>query len=280
MDYVTRQFINLAKKLRKELRAAVSSLDNGLKNQSKAIRESNDANKQRNDTQSILRAEFKIPQSERYKQETKDARESIIDHWKLYVEIVGILVIIAYTTVAAFQLREMHEALVAANRSASAAETANTNSQKQFQIEERPYVWLKTGFVGKSEFFANPSGGGQILWTFRYTNYGKSPAHEVFFSHRSMRVGIDGPFRESFGFPKLHQFTNPLAPSEENFVTILSQPGIRPEDYARYLKIDNAIQVRANIIYKDASGTQYESRICLGQLANGSIDFCDGNQIH
>jgi hypothetical protein len=142
MDYVTRQFINLTKKLRRELRAALTSLSDGIKKQTAAIDKATETNKQRQQPPT-LRTELHIPQADRYKQETQDTRKSIIEFWKVYVEVIGIIVVGAYTTVAFFQLREMIKQYPELQRSAAAADKANTIAREALESTQRAFLSFK-----------------------------------------------------------------------------------------------------------------------------------------
>jgi hypothetical protein len=124
MDYVTRQFVNLAKKLRKELRAAVESLEKSLANQSEAIRGATQADRQQQNTPTLT-AELNVPPTQRYKEETNKTKDRLFGSLKVWIEIVGLWVVVSYTTATYLQLREMKASVDAANRSAAAAEYAN-----------------------------------------------------------------------------------------------------------------------------------------------------------
>jgi len=63
MDYVTRQFINLAKKLRKEVREALEVLHRDFQKHTEAIHKASEASNQRETTMPILRAQLQIPET-------------------------------------------------------------------------------------------------------------------------------------------------------------------------------------------------------------------------
>jgi hypothetical protein len=195
MDYVTRQFINLTKKLRKELRDAVRSLDKALTKQSAAIKEAADASKQGQHTPT-LRTEFHIPQSDRYKQETKDARKSIIEFWKVYIEIVGILVVVAYTTVAAFQLREMTKQYPELHTSAEAARTAADVAKEALYSVQRAFVIFPAD--PQVDVYRFPSGSFLHL-EMPIENAGATPAHAT--KDRVSCVTPMGPIPNDYAFP-------------------------------------------------------------------------------
>jgi hypothetical protein len=120
---------------------------------------------------------------------------------------------------------------------------------------------------------------GKFAWSFRYTNYGKTPAHRLHFTEEAFRFGVSGKFQNTPGFSKVKVVPTPLAPTEENFVTKYSKE-ITQKEFTNYAAIDKGISIRGTMKYTDASGTPYESDICLTMLANGQIAFCEGNDIH
>lgn len=94
-----------------------------------------------------------------------------------------------YAGLAARQLIQMRKATTAATQ-------ANIDAQDRFRKDERPYIWLSANGFGHPE--VSPT--GQIVWTYHFTVYGKSPAFNV----RSRRyISVDGgPFVESYGAPQ------------------------------------------------------------------------------
>ena len=67
------------------------------------------------------------------------------------------------------------------------ARAANEATRDNFRQDQRPYIWL-TRFEAP-QLFIHPKRApfGQITWTWRYTNYGRSPAYRVRYTH-SMEV--------------------------------------------------------------------------------------------
>jgi hypothetical protein len=90
------------------------------------------------------------------------------------------------------------EAARAAVKSATTAEDALKSARENFRAEQRPIIWL-TNDLGAPQFVPNPKkadGTGQIVWDWRLTNYGKTPAVHITF-HHFMR--IDNVIQESYG---------------------------------------------------------------------------------
>lgn len=203
-------------------------------------------------------------------------------HWwdkvKPFVEIVGIVLLAIYTD---YTIK-----MYGANRDAAdAAQRAVANAQEQFRQDARPYVWVTNNGLGQPEFIFDrtltgaPMNTGQIVWTFHYTDYGKTPAYNLS-SERFFSVGLNSPFRESHGFSHVEKVNGtPVPPNKDDFQTVVSEPEITPEKYKEFLKTDNALRIRAVIQYTDAYGEKYETGLCLGRLASGAIQYCDGSYI-
>lgn len=80
-----------------------------------------------------MRAELYIPPSDRYKKESNDARKLIFEVVRVYLEIVTIAVVVAYTSVAAFQWWEMRKATKASADTAETAVIALDENKWQFR---------------------------------------------------------------------------------------------------------------------------------------------------
>jgi hypothetical protein len=162
----------------------------------------------------------------------------------------------------------------AAIKSASAAEIAVNNARENFRSEQRPIIWLAdtTKFPSFPSFRSEL--GGRITWGWYFTNYGKTPAVRMSYSHF---MSIQGRVEPSAGG------ATPAAPLPTNKVeynTIVSRQQMTPEEYDRLSHIDGAIEISAHITYEDAYGGKYETDFCLSKLALGPITYCnEGNEI-
>ena len=185
--------------------------------------------------------------------------------------MAGIQALILATTDASTR-----QAAAAAVKSAKAAETALQLTKQ----EQRPIIWL-TNNLGAPKFILDkpPSDptAGQILWAWHYTNYGKTPAIHVSFHHFMV---IENKREESFGAEPAGSVAAPLPTSKDDFSSVVSRPGIKPEQFSSLLQTDEAIGIEAEITYYDAAGVQYQTTICLRHLASGAILYCrEGNDI-
>jgi type II secretory pathway pseudopilin PulG len=144
MDYVTRQFINLTKKFRKELRQVLQNQTNAIGQATKAARE----NKQQPLPVPLpVLAELKIPETDKTEQRTQYNRSHTLQIWLTVGTWLAFIAAAIYAGIAARQLWQMKRATYAAEQAAnaakSAAETASQtliSNMSNFHTEQRPYV--------------------------------------------------------------------------------------------------------------------------------------------
>jgi len=135
MDYVTRQFINLAKKFRKELPKIAELLRNDIKQQTDAIREARDAYDQGRDTPPVLRAELQVPHPIEVRTEPKDKKTGR-EWFKLGVETLTLLAVIWYAYEAHRQFPELKKS---AEGAGSSADTA-AKQEAFLEVSQRPWI--------------------------------------------------------------------------------------------------------------------------------------------
>jgi hypothetical protein len=148
MDYVTRQFINLTKKLRKDFRKALTSLGvdlHDIKTSIQSIDEHAKAKQDHERPQQIAVAEAHKPETTENKSGGYNNGAARRDRIRLFLEGLTLAAVVFYGYMAVRQWREQisarHQtqgAVDAANRSAAAAETANANAVEA----ERPWIGL------------------------------------------------------------------------------------------------------------------------------------------
>jgi hypothetical protein len=162
----------------------------------------------------------------------------------------------------------------AAIKSATAAETALQLAKQ----EQRPIVWLTNDLSEPSLAMDRPPAdptAGQITWSWHRTNYGKSPAVHISYRH-FMR--IEGKLSESFGVRPEGSSSGgaPLPTGKVDYSSVVSAPGITPQEFSRLMQTDNAIGIEGEITYEDVAGAQYRTTFCLQHLASGAIGYCHG----
>jgi hypothetical protein len=173
MDYVTRQFINLTKKLRKDIRKYASDLNGVLHKQIEAIREAYKAAETKRSSTPEVTVLNHFPESIEVHQNAKDTGdERNYRRASFFVTSLTLGAIVVYAALVRWQYREMvntrlqmQGAIDAANRSATAAETANTNAV----ASERPWVGM-TFAIQDFEKSKHPR------YVIQFTNTGRRPA--------------------------------------------------------------------------------------------------------
>jgi len=180
MDYVTRQFINLTKKFRKELRPLLSKLSRTLDEQTKAIRESTKAAKTQQSTPPEIVSHVHLPESvEIHKNAQDTASDKRYQKKMIWLSSLTLIAIVVYAVLVYLQWREMiaatgaaQQAIVEARRNRLQAEKSLSATIEQFRLEQRAWVGMSAYAI--SQF--NPAG---IVSTITFTNNGKTPAHNV-----------------------------------------------------------------------------------------------------
>jgi hypothetical protein len=216
----------------------------------------------------------------------RGAPETILARATVFLAVATLLLVIVAVAQAVIAVVQAHilqttdasnrKSADAAAKSARAAETALQLTKQ----EQRPIIWL-TNDVGTPDFILDkpPSDptAGQILWKWHYTNYGKTPALHVSFHHFMV---IENKREESFGDHPEGNTGAPLPPGKDDFSSVVSRPGIKPEQFMQLVKTDQAIGIEGEITYQDASGVPYQTTFCLRHLVSDAILYCPkGNDI-
>src|SRR2546421_11291089 len=133
MDYVSRQFVNLTKKFRKELRLLVLKLNDTLKNLSEAIRENAQASNVQQSPPPEVTTVVTLPASIEVHQKAADARHE--KDFRLFSVLVAELTlgaIVVYSVLVERQYREMIKATGAAQQANVLAREALTTVQRAY----------------------------------------------------------------------------------------------------------------------------------------------------
>jgi hypothetical protein len=180
--------------------------------------------------------------------------------------ISSLVAVIAASVSAYFAAR----ALIATNRQAVSAEETLKLTKENFITSERPYVWL-TDDLNAPQIIQNRAGMFQVIWDWRFTNYGKLPALQVRTTHS---IKTDGQtFVESYGaLPDRGAIL--LPPSAKALTTAVSAPEASREEFDKFLDISRSFGISGTITYTDANGGQYVSTFCLERLNSGTISYC------
>jgi hypothetical protein len=193
--------------------------------------------------------------------------------WRDFDESIAISQIIA---------RQSRVQAIAAQSAAQAAQSALSQSSRQFEQDQRPYVWFST--LNRHNFAPNIP----ISVDVHFANYGKSPAIRemgdgtVFFGENAL-VKADQWFAKT---------TVQKMRLEPGSVSIIP-PGIPPDpektghrttlqsttfptstDIGVIVAHDFYLVIVMRIAYMDTAGNNYRSDICYGLLASGAVEAC------
>jgi hypothetical protein len=177
-------------------------------------------------------------------------------------------------------LEETRRNANAAIKSTNLAEDAIQQSRESFRQGQRPYIWL-TNNLGRPDCIraANTPDPPScyVVWDWRFTNYGQSPAYNVRATH-SMIIGSNVLRKHRlFGVAKP---AAPLPPNKEDFATAWSPNRVTPERFNELLNTEESILVFGRINYSDAQRGNYETGFCFYRLRTGAVAYCPtGNYV-
>ncbi len=192
----------------------------------------------------------------------------------LFVLTLTWIAFIVYTVLTHRQSVLTKRALQTNARMARVAEQTNKDAldlaRTNFVKDQRPYIWL-------SELEAPTVKPGQrVLWKFRYTNFGKSPAIAVH-SKATVLVGKDGTQRTPADFFKITNNTGGtiIPPGDKTLsTTAYSDTSITARDLADIESNPDGLVLLVYFEYSDSSKTPYRSEICRVRLKTGAIAEC------
>jgi hypothetical protein len=272
MDYVARQFINLAKKLRKELRKSLSDLSSALYKQTKAIRESSERQDNKESPRQEIVAIVNLPESVEVHQNECDTRtERRYRNRTLFVSALTLIAIVIYAVLVYLQYREMinatgvaQQTLVESRRNRLQAEKALDATINQFHLDQR--AWLGPSEIlppafnekGKLVFLKE---GEQASFSCLIINSGKTPAKHVI--QRASYISI--PLKEAFvprypgtpsnvGVIQPNQKMRMQTPNTERVTTSIIN-GITTGTFRLY--------VFGSVTYEDVFGNAHHTTYCL-----------------
>jgi hypothetical protein len=199
-----------------------------------------------------------------------------LDYATGVLELIGLVVLIAYTTFAALQWCEM-------KRSVGQAQDALKTAREQFAKDERPYIWLANDSAGPFTVAALPGPlHDHLALNYRYTNYGKTPAVNVVAVARLYFVADPGKIvlDDTQSLPSV----GPILPTGKvDYSTAFSDAPIDAKTY-KALGTRGAIVfvVIAGVIrYSGMDGTAYTTEFCLERNPERGFAYCPvHNAIH
>lgn len=174
-----------------------------------------------------------------------------------WVTLAGVVAVIAYTSVAAWQGQLMRRQLDA-----------------MYQ-EQSPDLIMLIDRPDQPEFLAAPGklgdgGLGALIWNWGCTNFGRGRAVGVTIDQF---IKIEDSFIRSFP-GKGPIFGGDMPPGKTNFGMINSGPLLK-NYFDVLMQTDMAINFLIEFRYKDVLGKPYSTDICLSRYKNGAMRLLD-----
>ena len=255
MDYVTRQFIVLTKKFRKELPKLTKLIHYDLKEHTEAIHAANKSNEQQYKIQQEW-FEKVLPKKEKAKgdEATDGERHYRVQNsirWATWSAVIAASIYAAITLYVAKQTRRTADY---AERQANIAQRAFDEAHKNFLIDQRAWVGPSGGTVNLTSL--------PILITINIKNSGKTPAIQV-------RSRIDGALlpaseklRIIFGPDKREIESGTLFPDGETRIWG-GRNTLRPESLEGIKNGDLKLYTFVEVQYRDAFNQWHYTHICI-----------------
>lgn len=174
-----------------------------------------------------------------------------------WVTLAGVVAVIAYTSVAAWQGYLMRGQLDA-----------------MYQ-EQSPDLIVLTDKLDQPEFLAaqgklGEGGLGALIWSWGCTNFGRGRAVGVTVDQF---IKIEDGFRRSFP-GKGPIFGGDMPPGKTNFGMVSSGPLLK-NYFDVLMQTDMGINFLIEFRYKDALGKSYSTDVCLSRYKNGAMRSLD-----
>jgi hypothetical protein len=308
MDYVSRQFIHLTKKFRKELRLISTSLSNSLNKHANAISAAEkSAKNHRNSDPPKLIAELHEPETVIAEREAREGRReqreiegSGRDRTRLLIETVGActaLLLVALTWISVVIARHAAitaEASAAASQAQADAALAQTKVAQQaaetnlesFRQEQRAWVSIATSQIKLSN---EPNETNGCTLNLYYVNFGKTPAIDVW-AQSAFSLSDAEPVIDNYVPKEQRNAGATVYPGSDN-PGIVSEPHVRwecrpfsdPVSFANYKSGRLKLYWRARIFYLDIFKQKRETTLCFfhsyGWPLDGFVLCKGGNNI-
>jgi hypothetical protein len=275
--------IDIARKIREELRAIKDSL--GLlhldfEKHINTASEARKAEKERNEPEPVASSELKITETVKTHKIADDTASPRREWIKVGIEAATLCAVIVYACLTLREWREMisarHVAQVAIETAKRSASEALSQVQRNFIADQKPYVWI-TDEIGP--FVQAPHSRGntsdKLAFNYHFKNYGKSPAincqeigHILLGRNADKRIAF-APLDPGKGAV--------LPPGKESFNTAFSDQAIDPTLLADINSKgkDVYVTVAVHFQYSDTSGNVYDSEFCIQRDPFLSMVFCD-----
>lgn len=292
MDYVTRQFIFLAKKFRKEIRKGqeslhrdVTGLSDRIKNLKHAVTQQGQSNCKSSDTPAVAVTELRTQVPIQVETKTKKTKPELI--WAVFkgaLEAWGIVAVILYTIFAYQQWQEMttanaismgnyRRARIDANGQLKESRIQTETTLRVMRVDQRPWIYIPN----QNETFPDITDKAPLVYDVKVSNVGKTVAREVasIFVLAIVRKGKEPNYRfDDPDYPAVHSRlgavfpSDPVRPVQAALVKISDgHPIKRWPTHEEWIDIaiGNAyIVVYGQVNYIDGFGRSHWTRHCAG----------------
>lgn len=276
MDYVSRQFIELANRLRKVL----ADLRDALQKQTKTIGDHYERDNQTQNTQPQIQvfAELHTPEDVERRHSANDDRQYRLQLLLTVGTWLAFIAAAIYAGIATRQLHEMKLATVATQQAATAAATSADTQTRAFHLEER--AWVRASPRNAPTFVV----GKEIVIPLAILNSGKTPALDF---HSDVAVRLlkkkelpEFVYKENSGHP-VYKIkggtifpTEPSAPTTtvdyvllehgKEFIHRNAKPVILTAELSENLKLgdDTWVAVLGQFAYNDVFGIPHWTHFC------------------
>ncbi|MGC2161221.1 MAG: hypothetical protein WA634_04875 [Silvibacterium sp.] len=273
MDYVTRQFINLAKKLRKELRTYqntlhhdLTCLSDGLKDLKNTVNTHQQADAKSTEIEppiSVTELRTQVPISV----QTHAKRSKIEGGWRVakgFLEVIVAVAVIGYTWVSYENWQEQIDATNFVARQTELGRKGLNETVKNFRMDQRPWI----GMVSIDETVpAIPSEA--ITVKVRLTNSGKTPGLDTHVSWETDCEPIEKRVKPSYTERTAKEYTT-VMPGQDLWLTNEDKAICSPENRALIQEGRATIYAMGTIWYHDEFHQPHTTDFCT------YIDFSKG----
>jgi len=173
------------------------------------------------------------------------------------------------------QVKAANDLASEAKRAADLSKQTVDAESARFIDDQRPYLW-----VNKTDAPLLQA-GHKAIWSFEYTNYGRSPAigvvlraQTIFGSGSRARIRNDlyNPIH-----PNVSDRTGSVMPPQYiGYSSAFSVETLTIEDVKEIPLHDDGIALLAYFEYFDIRGNLYQTRFCIFRFANGAFCACPG----
>lgn len=161
-------------------------------------------------------------------------------------------------------------------KSATMAQEAIGQANEQFRQDQRPRIKLTNLGTPECVNIRNDAQDCQIIWTWHFTNVGKTPANAIRYIEtlKIKRANDAKPL-----ICENSKWGAPVAINTDQFSTALCRDKISRREFENLLNMHEGITVSGRISYQDDHKKKYETGFCLHRLNTGAISYCAGNYL-